>query len=197
MSGFDRISEKDAIGIHSAAQMERFLSRRDIVDLPAEGWMTLVATCNAGMVGAESGEFDASAWADLLVCALDKAYVLGRLTQGDVLQRRMVACAASLNYFGALEGSPARDPKKAFMWLVAELGGSRQEFLRRCEDLTDVRPSSSSLEDVYHAVKWRSSVVGALKSLCKIEQYVDSLPLKSEVLEWCELADVIPKVGTR
>jgi hypothetical protein len=147
MSGFDRISEKDAIGIHSAAQMERFLSRRDIVDLPAEGWMTLVATCNAGMVGAESGEFDASAWADLLVCALDKA--------------------------------------------------SRQEFLRRCEDLTDVRPSSSSLEDVYHAVKWRSSVVGALKSLCKIEQYVDSLPLKSEVLEWCELADVIPKVGTR
>ncbi|MFI9381440.1 hypothetical protein [Kutzneria sp. NPDC052558] len=172
--------------------MSSLLDRSDISDLPADGWMVMVATCNAGMIGAESGEFDADEWADLLVRVLDKAEAVCGLTQGDVLWRRMMACAAALNYFGVREGSPARDPEKAFLWLLSELEGSREGFMRKCEDLLLVRLDPSSVEEIYYAAKWRSSVVSALKSLCDIARYMGDSALKSDALEWCAMATKIP-----
>src|SRR6266566_3928653 len=108
--------------------MRNLLRRADLPASPS-WWMAVISVCNSGMIGAESGAIDAEGWANLLVETLDAAAHRGILGKEEIVQRRIIACAAALRYFGVKEGDAIRDPDLAFLRLVEQLGGSLDELL--------------------------------------------------------------------
>lgn len=173
--------------------MAELLKRHDLPAGDAEWWMVVVSVCNSGLLSAEAGAADAEQWAGLLVQALDEAAKLGALTQEETLHRRMIACAAALQYFGIRRGDPVRDPEAGFVWLRDRLGGSSDEFV---EELVGIQSAYArgtlTGPPLRRGMKRLSSVRMALEALARVLPYMADGPQKQDAEAWCALLDQIP-----
>ncbi|MFF3662018.1 hypothetical protein [Streptomyces olivochromogenes] len=84
--------------------MAELLQRGDLPVRDPAWWNVIVSVCTSGLLRAEMGAVEAEQWAGLLVRALDEATRNGSLSREETLHRRMIACAAALQYFGVRKG---------------------------------------------------------------------------------------------
>ncbi|AEV85251.1 hypothetical protein ACWT_4231 [Actinoplanes sp. SE50] len=116
--------------IRSAATMRDLIRRDDLPDDP-QWWLAVISVGQAALLGAESGQPGARAWAPVLVESLDAAERRPALGVAETVHRRLAACLAAIHYFGTRTGDPVRDPKLVLDHLEAALGGTPEAYLAR------------------------------------------------------------------
>ncbi|SOE75024.1 hypothetical protein SAMN05446589_5585 [Streptomyces sp. OV198] len=197
--GFTSLPAAEGIGrIQSAVDMAELLRRDDLPEGDPGWWTLVVSVCNSGLMSAEMGAVDAEQWAGLLVCALDEATRNSSLSREETLHRRMIACAAALQYFGVRKGDQVQDPEMVFTWLLGELGNSPDRLLAELRDIasTSSRGSEGS-GSLHRAIRRLASVRMALEALCDVRSHMADGPKRSEAAKWCALVPLIPGGRTR
>ncbi|GAA4235735.1 hypothetical protein GCM10022254_43640 [Actinomadura meridiana] len=180
--------------IQEAHEMAALLGRSDLSTSSAAWWYVVISVCNTGLLGAELGAADADEWGKVLVCALDKARDLGVLGEEETVHRRMIACAASLRYFGVCEGEENRDPNLIVgHFLATQQGDSPQDVLRKCVDILRVPREIRVDASFREGIKYVTSVRMALQALGDVVEYLHPGPLREAAVRWCDIAILIPR----
>ncbi|MFF0034742.1 hypothetical protein ACFYRG_00775 [Streptomyces mirabilis] len=197
--GFTFLPAAEEIGrLQSAVDMAELLRRDDLPEGDPGWWTLVVSVCNSGLMSAETGAVDAEQWAGLLVRALDEATRNGSLSREETLHRRMIACAAALQYFGVRKGDQVRDPEMVFTWLLGELGNSPDRLLAELRDVASTASwGSEGSGSLHRAIRRLASVRMALEALCDVRSHMAEGPKRSEAAEWCALVPLIPGGRTR
>ncbi|GAA0545438.1 hypothetical protein GCM10010172_28860 [Paractinoplanes ferrugineus] len=184
--------------IGSAAVMRDLVRRADLPD-DSQWWSAVISVGQAGLAGAESGEFDAEEWASVLVESLDAAARRPSVGLNGTVLRRTMACAAAMHYFGERAGDPVRDPELVFGHLAESLGGHPQAYLDRYREtltwaLTEfqrVRAGAGDRPRLASARAWLDSTRAALVTMCA--EVRPRLPAEHAATDWCA---ALPRIET-
>lgn len=183
--------------IGSAAAMRELVRRADLPD-DSRWWSAVISVGQAGLAGAEVGEFDAQEWASVLVESLDAAARRPAVGLTGTVYRRVIACVAAMHYFGERAGDPVRDPELVFRHLAESLGGSPEAYLDRYgETLTRtlaeyerVRAGGGDARTAVAGRSWLDYTRAAIVAMC--EDLAPRLPAGHPVAGWCA---VLPRIA--